>query len=177
MAPGKQISENKRRKIKGRKSPPFIGIPREVLDSLQFGELSPQATKLLIELARQYRGHNNGDLSAAYKPLRLRGWKSPSTLDRAKKELTEAGFALITRQGGKNRCSLYAMTWWAIDYCNGKHDERPSHAPLNLWKKTKPVVLMSIKLDHQSICPRNVLDAADSTSPDAYLSGQLRDAH
>ena len=134
--------------MKGRKQAPFVGIPREVFDSTEFGNLSPQATKLLMELARQYRGKNNGDFSAAWQPMTLRGWNSPGTLHRAKEELVASGFAIITRQGGRNRCSLYALTWWPIDECNGKHDERPTHAPLNLWKKSKPVVQMSTNLDH-----------------------------
>ncbi|GAB3366260.1 hypothetical protein GCM10027431_07970 [Lysobacter rhizosphaerae] len=172
-APGKRIPERKRRKFKGRTSLPFIAIPREVLDSSEFGDLSPQATKLLMELSRQFRGNNNGDFSAAWKPLSERGWNSPGTLNRAKKELTETGFALVSRQGGKNRCSLYAMTWWAIDECNGKLDVAPTHAPLNLWKKTKPVVHIGTNLDHSSTNHRTLADAADSTGPSRYLPGQL----
>lgn len=132
------IPERKRHKMKGRKSVlPFVGIYRYVLDSEEFGNLSPQAIKLLLEMARQYRGNNNGDLSAAWSVLRLRGWNSPGTLSRAKKEVVSSGFAVVTRQGGKNRCSLYALTWWAIDDCNGKHDEPPTHRAPNLWKKSE----------------------------------------
>lgn len=138
----KAIPERKRRKIKGRAAKPFIGIPREVVDSEEFGSLSPQATKLLLELARHYRGNNNGDFSAAWSQLKRRGWKSPATLARAKAELIVSGFALMCRQGGRNKCSLYAITWWAIDECGGKHDERPGHVPSNKWKKTKSVVQM-----------------------------------
>jgi hypothetical protein len=133
----KPIPERKRRKFKGRGTKPFISIPREVADSEAFGRLSPQGTKLLLELARQYRGNNNGDFSAAWSQLKNRGWKSPSTLARAKSELALSGFALVCRQGGRNRCSLYAITWWPIDECGGKHQERPSHVPLHLWKKSR----------------------------------------
>jgi hypothetical protein len=133
---GKVIREAKRRKIRGRSGlEPFIALPQKVLDSLEFGALTAHATKLLIELARQYRGKNNGDFSAAMAPMKKRGWNSPGTLNRAKKELVEVGFAIVTRQGGKNRCTLYALTFWPVDECNGKHDERPSHVALHLWKK------------------------------------------
>jgi len=132
----KLVKPRKRHKVKGRKSSgPFIRMPRDVLDSSQFGALSPQAIKLLMELARQYRGNNNGDLSAAWSQLKLRGWRSPGTLARAKRELVDSGFVTLTRQGGRHRCSLYAVTWEAIDDCNGKHDERPTAVPLKLWQK------------------------------------------
>jgi hypothetical protein len=44
------------------------------------------------------------------------------------------GFIEQTRQGGKNQCSLYAVTWLAIDECNGKLDVNPTRAASNLWK-------------------------------------------
>ena len=136
--PGKRIPERKRWKLTGKgKLPPFIGIPREVLDSKEFGALSAHATKLAIELARQFRGRNNGDFSATFGELRERGWRSAFALANAKRELLETGFAILTRQGGRNSCSLFALSWWAIDECNGKHEERPTHAPLHLWKQSK----------------------------------------
>ena len=61
-APGKRIPERKRRKIKGRKQAPFIGIPREVLDSEEFGDLSPQATKLPVLLAVALLKDRNGNI-------------------------------------------------------------------------------------------------------------------
>ncbi|MDR7134043.1 hypothetical protein J2X06_001227 [Lysobacter niastensis] len=167
---GKVIPERKRRKIKGRKSAPFIGIPRDVLDSAEFGALSPQATKLLLELARQYRGKNNGDFSASWGQLLERGWHSPGTLQRAKKEIVASGFAVVTRQGGRNRCSLYGVTWWAIDDCNGKHDERPTHAALQLWKKTKPLVPMRTNVDPRSTSWTSDGASPDLTGPVAYQS-------
>jgi len=132
----KLIPEYKRAKLTGKgKHLPFIGIPRHVLDSEEFGALSAHAVKLAIELARQFRGNNNGDLSAAWVPMSTRGWNSPGTLDRAKRELVETGFALVTRQGGRNLCTLYALTWWAVDECKGKHHEAPTHVPRDLWRK------------------------------------------
>lgn len=134
----KVIRERKRSKMKGRKSTgPFIMVPREVLDAPAFGALSPQAVKLLFELARQYRGNNNGDFSAAWSQMKPRGWRSPSTLARAKKELMASGFAMVTRQGGRHLCSLYAVTWEAIDDCDGKLDEPSTKVALKLWRKSK----------------------------------------
>ena len=52
--------------------------------------------------------------------MRQRGWRSSSTLNRARQELVYYGFIELTRQGGLGCCSLYAITWEGIDHCNGK---------------------------------------------------------
>jgi hypothetical protein len=132
----KLIRESKRPKFTGRgKGAPFVRVDRPWLDSEEFGNLSGNAVKLFLEFARQYRGANNGDLQAAWSLMRKRGWKSQHTLARAKQELCENGWALVTRQGGRHKCSLYALTVWPIDECGGKHDERATHVPLHLWRK------------------------------------------
>jgi len=78
---------------------------------------------LLLDLFMQYRGDNNGDLCAAWKVMRRRGWKSEATLNRAKKQLIELGLIVETRKGARpNKASLYAVTWCALDECNGKLD-------------------------------------------------------
>ena len=106
----------KRFKLKGRsKGPPFVQLYFGITDSAQFGELSGNALKLLLELARQYRPGRNGDLSIPWSLLRYRGWKSQGTVARAKNELLQAGWIIETRKGGKHRCSLYAVTWQPID--------------------------------------------------------------
>lgn len=135
--PRKLIKESKRPKFKGRgKGPPFIKVEREWLDSEEFGELSAHAAKLFLELARQYRGNNNGDFQAAWSLMRQRGWTSAAALARAKRELLETGWAIQTRQGGKNRCSLFALSVWSIDDCRGKLLEvSPTRVPLHLWRK------------------------------------------
>lgn len=45
----------------------FVALPYSVLNSPLFVALSPYAVKLLIDVAAQYRGDNNGDLSIAWK--------------------------------------------------------------------------------------------------------------
>jgi hypothetical protein len=147
----KRIPLGKRGKFKGRgKLPPFIGIPKRALDSKAFGSLSAHATKLALDLARQYRGNNNGDFSAAWADMRQRGWRSPGTLHAAKKQLVASGFGLLTRQGGKNSCSLFALTWWPIDECLGKHDEMPTHIPLFLWEEQNKISSRHVYQPHRN---------------------------
>ncbi len=127
--------KDKRQKIKGRRSkPPFCMLPHHILDSEEYARLSTRAVKLLIDLLAQYRGKNNGDLCAAWSRMEPRGWNSKDTLNNALKELERSGFILRTRQGGRNKASLFAITWNPIDDCDGKLDVPEMKVPPNLWK-------------------------------------------
>ncbi len=127
--------QTKRTKVKGRRDKrPFTGIPKACMGHENYARLSPYAKVLLIEFCYQYNGHNNGDLSAAFSVLQKRGWRSKGTLDRALKELRETGWITLTRQGGQNLCSLFALTFQAIDECKGKHDIPPTTVASGIWK-------------------------------------------
>lgn len=76
----------------------FVALPYSVLNSPLFTSLSPHALKLMLDLAAQYRGDNNGDLALAWKLMQPRGWRSEATLHKAKRELLDAGF-LYEAQG------------------------------------------------------------------------------
>jgi hypothetical protein len=104
-------------KFKGSKySEPFVGIVRSVFESPRFLALSPHACKLLLELASQYRGDNNGNLTVAWSLMHKRGWQSRTTLWRCKTELIDAGFVYQTRQGRlPTTCALLALTWFPLD--------------------------------------------------------------
>ena len=116
----------------------FVRIPHHVINHEHFRSLSPRATKLLIDLLAQYRGYNNGDLCAPLSLMRERGWNSSDQLHKAKNELIEKDVIIVTRQGGLNKCSLYAVTWFQIDECNGKLDvASTTTAPVN-WKEGLP---------------------------------------
>ena len=129
-----------RLKAKGRAtSGRFALVPVAVLDSLPYAALSWPARALLVELAAQYSGANNGDLTAAHTIHKARGWPR-RTLQRATEELEAAGFIVRTRQGGRNACNLYAVTWQPIDDCPGKrldHGHAVGGPPLRLWTKTE----------------------------------------
>ena len=98
----------------------FIRFFHRMTQTPQFRDLSSIGTKLLVDLLSQYRGSNNGDLSMAWPLMSERGWKSKATLYKARKELITGNWIVVSRQGGLNRCSLYAVTFEQIDECNGK---------------------------------------------------------
>lgn len=126
----------RRRRITGRsESASFLNIPHQCLRHENFISLSPKAIKLLIDLLLQYRGKNNGDLSCTWKIMKERGWNSKATLSEARKELLEKGWIILTRQGDRNLCSLYAVSFRAIDECGDKLDISPTITAPNTWKK------------------------------------------
>ena len=107
-----------RRKIVGRgDGGSFFALPNAVLDSSNYRMLSAQAVKLLCDLGGQYRGTNNGDLSATWRLMHARGWKSRDTLGHALAELLHFGLIERTRQGGLHRCNLYALPGWPLPLC------------------------------------------------------------
>ncbi len=125
-----------RKKMKGRQeSAPFVALPVHILESEQYSRLSAHGVKLLIDLLSQFKGNNNGDLCAAWGLMQTRGWRSSGTLHRALKELLDTEFIQTTRQGGRHKASLYAVTWKPIDDCKGKLDIAPTRVASNAWRE------------------------------------------
>lgn len=128
----------KRNRAKGRRSEgTFTALPHSVFRAkanhpAPTAVLSRNSLALLIDISQQFTGKNNGDLAAAPKILAPYGWKSRGTIDDAVTELLALGFLQQTRQGGRNRCGLYAITWRGID--DGPHDAKSDPVASQLWK-------------------------------------------
>ena len=104
------------KKGSGRDGGGFVALPWSVLDCPSYSPLSHPAKSLLIELARQFVRDNNGRLLASGRYLSKRGWKSADVIQRAKRELIEAGFIYETVKGHRpNKASWYAVTWQDLD--------------------------------------------------------------
>ncbi len=139
-----------RSKAKGRReSGAFAPLPMAVLNHPNFVALTGSAVKLLIDMLAQLRFKeggpiNNGDLCKAWSLMSKRGWKSKQTVDNATAELLHYGFIKLTRQGDSGRLghkrkpSLYAITFFAVNDCEGKLDVGPTTAPSGDWKLEKP---------------------------------------
>ena len=93
----------------------------------------------MTDLLSQFYGSNNGDLCATYSLMHKRGWKSKGTLNRAIKELVSTGFIEVSRQGGRHKCSLFALTFYAVDECKGKLEIMHTTKPKSLWRKGEPL--------------------------------------
>jgi hypothetical protein len=116
----------------------YVPVPHHVLRSNAWTQLNAYEKALICDLLAQYNGLNNGDLCAAWTLMKKRGWKSKSTLSKAIKECREGGWIEVTRQGGRRKASLYALSFYAIDDCKGKLDVYATLRPSNLWMKSEP---------------------------------------
>lgn len=113
-----------------------VQLYRDVIDSAQYASLSCRAVKLLIDLYAQFRGHNNGDLSAAWTIMKPRGWSSKDQLGKALKELLDKKWIGVSRRPRARRDpQLYFMTFLAINACNGKLDVAATDVPSNAWRR------------------------------------------
>jgi hypothetical protein len=137
-----------------RKSGQFMQLPYAMLDSPDYLALPRSAKQLLVDIFRQFNGKNNGGLSASFKLMQRRGWKSKSTLARALEKLLTSNMLIKTREGwfqGENssRCALYAVPWLGIDECKGKN--------LDVKPNTRPRRAFSIEAQKSS-CPETITD-------------------
>ena len=133
------MSAKRFRQTKGRsESGTFASLPHDVIRSANWQQLSGNGVKLVIELLAQFNGKNNGDMSAPFSQMKGQGWKSTGTLKRAEREALHYGLLQKTRQGGMNRCNLYAVTWKPIDDCKRKLDVDSSCVAVGTWKTETP---------------------------------------
>jgi len=110
-------------------------IPLTMMRHRNFTRLSAHAVKLLLDLARQYTGFNNGYLCASWSLMRVLGWNSSHTVQKAMLELEHYNIILRTQQGGQNRPNLHALTWRKIDEkLKQPLDVRPTIVPPDSWK-------------------------------------------
>jgi hypothetical protein len=98
----------------------FVALPFVVIDSPGYRAASHTARSLLLDLARQFRGHNNGKLTACRKYLGPLGWRSNDVIVRARRELIDCRLIVETRKGARpNRAAWYALAWQKLDVTVG----------------------------------------------------------
>lgn len=98
----------------------WLSLPHVVIDSAGYRQAGHTARSLLIDIARQYTGTNNGKLVACDKYLRPLGWKSPDVVTWALRELEAAGLLIKTRAGAKpNKAAWFALSWYTLDQSEG----------------------------------------------------------
>ena len=115
----------------------FIPLRYDVVTSDEFLNLSLSAKVVFIHLLGKYNRLNNGDLSAPLNRAKEEFNLSKRSLQKAIEELNEHNFLEVTRAGGKNQCSLYALTCYPLNEVNKagvfiKATERAS----DKWKRT-----------------------------------------
>lgn len=147
-------AERNRRKITGRQpSDTFVRLPHSMMRHPSFFALGGAAMKMLLFLASQYNGRNNGDLSATKAMVEAASVCAASKSKELLGQLEEAGFIVQTRHGIKKQCHLYAVTWLGIDRCPGKNLEIAAGPPRNDWRKTHLQHPSGVQTESQSQHP------------------------
>ena len=113
----------------------FAQIPVEVLMSEACATLPNYAVRVLLAIAAQYRGRNNGELAMTWRIGQEYGIGSKEHLVLGLAALLEHGLIHKTRQGGKKPLgpTLYAVTWQPIDDLDGKIESGATTSPSNAW--------------------------------------------
>lgn len=95
----------------------FVALPKAILLSPEWQGLPPNTMRLALDLMGQYTGKNNGRLTPAFVVMQRQGWKSETTLIKAKRALLECSFVVHTRQGhAPHTTDWIAFTWWKLDW-------------------------------------------------------------
>jgi DNA-binding transcriptional ArsR family regulator len=91
----------KRTKPKGKRSDEgqYVPLPYAQLKSPAWRSLSGAAVKVWLELHTRYNGGNNGELSLSFAEAAEVLGMGKATVQRAYKELIEAGFLALEREG------------------------------------------------------------------------------
>lgn len=98
----------------------FVALPHVVLESPGYRLATYPARALLIDIAMQYTGHNNGKLVACAKYLKAKGWNSNATIVRARRDLIDCGLLIETRKGARpNKAAWFALSWLDLDQGQG----------------------------------------------------------
>lgn len=119
MANGRGGDSRKKRDT-GRDPGGFVALPWRVLDSAAYMGLSPTAKALLLEVARQFTGDDNGRMLLSRVYMATRGWYSAGAIHQAKAELLAAQLVFETAKGARpNKAGWYAVTWRKLDKIPG----------------------------------------------------------
>lgn len=147
----------KRKKVPETINGQILAIPRAVKRSSSYISCSPLARALLIELADQHNGSNNGHLNLSYAHLSKHGFKSKDQIAKGRDELIKNNLIVQTRQGGlpvRNAgtttfggASWFALTWLHIHNFVGldisTSDYKPGvwSTPIQVKKRDQPEAL------------------------------------
>lgn len=168
------IDRDARRSRSGstRDSGRFILIPCSVFECPAYMRLSANARCLLLEVALQYHGSDNGRLLLSRAHLSKRGWTSSDMITKGKRELLAAGFIFETVMGHRpNKASWYAVTWCSLDKLNGFDPGAASTFERSAYRKNTQAILptknASLRPPHGALSA--VIAPRDGTSGSASV--------
>ncbi|MGR6981766.1 ArsR family transcriptional regulator [Testudinibacter sp. P27/CKL/0425] len=114
----------------------YSALRKDLVFSDEFCALSGNAVKLMNILMASYNGKNNGDLAMPQTEIQAsKIGMSPTTFKKSLKELLDSKFIEVSRRGGKNQCSLYALTCYKVDRLNNQTELSPTSTAKDSWKR------------------------------------------
>ncbi len=119
----------------------FAMLPLTVLAEPAVNTLSHAAFRILVLMAAQYNGGNNGALGITYSQAALNGIGSDNTLYRALRTLEERGLIEQTYPASRvpPRPTMYALTWMSVDDTSWSRSTRiPTHTYRDWQPSRKP---------------------------------------
>ena len=125
----------------------FARLPLTVLDQPAARTLSHATFRILVLLAAQYHGSNNGELGLTRSQAAANGIGSDHTLYRALRTLGERGLIEQTYAASRvpPRPTMFALTWISVDDTSWSRSTRtPSHSYRN-WKPSRKPKLKIVK--------------------------------
>ncbi len=159
----------------GRDSGGFVALPWSVLDCPAYARLSHPARALLFELARQFVRDNNGRMLLSRVYMATRGWKSADVIDRAKRELLDAGFIFQTVMGHRpNKASWFAVTWRALDKLPGYDAGAEKCFERGAYQKDMPIKNASLIPSHGTGKPLIAPSHGTERTPPVPAHGTIR---
>ena len=122
----------KGRKIRGN----FAHLPCDVLDSQAVATLSHAQFRVLVLMAAQFNGHNNGALGITAKQATDQGIASEHTFYGALRILEERDLIEKTHPASRvpPRPSMYALTWRPLDQTKYTEARRAAMNGFKIWR-------------------------------------------
>lgn len=111
-------------------------VPRPVVQSEAYRALPDWAVRVLVAMACQYNGCNNGELRLTQSNFRRLGARAVWHVDAGVALLEEVGLLRRTRDAGRPLLggSLFALTWIDRDWpTDGQASGYAKHPPSNEW--------------------------------------------
>jgi hypothetical protein len=145
------------KKGRSKTGPPFVSVPLYMLESPAWRALSAVGRAAWLEVARLYKGHNNGQLGLSARDLGERLNCSKATAARALNELEVKGFVGVQKVGryGQKDASEYFLTL----YRNDVNFDLPSKA-FTRWTppptvSKKQITVSPMRLTQQNCRPQS----------------------
>ena len=116
-------------------------LPLTVLDQAAVIKLSHAAFRILVLMAAQYHGGNNGALGITRSQAAVNGIGSDHTLYSALRTLEERGLIEQTYPASRvpPRPTMYALTWMSVDDTSWSRSTRiPAHTYRDWQPSRKP---------------------------------------